>query len=141
MATFPPQTQIFTGDLMAFWDIRYTINLLTLTLMLTLVLTSTQQLALFSTLGAQGQSSLQLGLGQEFLKVTFRQNGYRHIWRALNPFERVAPPSDNPDSVTFLCYVGLTFNHTGRVLSQHNISWLTSHQGKSLASFSQSRVT
>jgi hypothetical protein len=50
-----------------------------------------------------------------------RQNGYSNlqIHRALNPPLRVTQLDKKPDSVTFLLYVGLTFNPISTMLSQH----------------------
>jgi hypothetical protein len=59
----------------------------------------------------------------EFLRTTFRQNGYsdRQIRQALNPPTRVASTPEKPDSVAFLPYVGTTFNRISGLLSRHNI--------------------
>jgi hypothetical protein len=59
----------------------------------------------------------------EFLRTTFRQNGYsdQQIRRALNKPARVASTPDKPDSIAFLPYVGTTFNLISRLLSRHNI--------------------
>jgi hypothetical protein len=59
----------------------------------------------------------------EFLRTTFRQNGYsdRLIQRALNPLVRVASTLDKPASVAFLPYISTTFNRISRLLSRHNI--------------------
>jgi hypothetical protein len=59
----------------------------------------------------------------EFLRTTFRQNGYsdRQIQRILKPLERVGRPPEKPASVAFLPYVSTTFNRTSRLLSKHNI--------------------
>jgi hypothetical protein len=59
----------------------------------------------------------------EFLRTTFRQNGYsdRQIRRALSPPAKDASTPEKPDSVAFLPYVGTTFNRISRLLSRHNI--------------------
>jgi hypothetical protein len=59
----------------------------------------------------------------EFLRTTFRQNGYsdRQIRQALNPPARVASTPEKPGSVAFLPYVSMTFNRNSRLLSRHNI--------------------
>jgi hypothetical protein len=59
----------------------------------------------------------------EFLRTTFRQNGYsdRQIRRALNPPARVSSTPEKPASVAFLPYVSKTFNRISRLPSRHNI--------------------
>jgi hypothetical protein len=59
----------------------------------------------------------------EFLRTTFGQNGYsdRQIRRALNPPAKVASTPKKPASVSFVLYVGTTFNRITRLLSRHNI--------------------
>jgi hypothetical protein len=56
----------------------------------------------------------------EFLRTTFRQNGYsdRQIRRALNPLASVALTPEKPVSVAFLHYIGKTFNRISRLLSR-----------------------
>jgi hypothetical protein len=56
-----------------------------------------------------------------FLGDIIRQNGYSilQIHRGLNPPLRVTQPDKKPDSVTFLLYVGSTFNPISTMLSQH----------------------
>jgi hypothetical protein len=58
-----------------------------------------------------------------FLSDVFRQNGYsdRQINRVLNRRPNISKTDDNPDSVAFLSYVGIIFNHISRVLSRHKI--------------------
>lgn len=57
-----------------------------------------------------------------FLREIFRQNGYsdQQIHRALNPPVEVYLPNNKPDSVTFLPYIWLIFNHITKVLSWNN---------------------
>jgi hypothetical protein len=59
----------------------------------------------------------------EFLRTTFRQNGYsdRQIRRSLNPPARVAPPPKKTASVAFPPYVSTTFNQISRLLSRQDI--------------------
>jgi hypothetical protein len=60
----------------------------------------------------------------EFLKATFRQNGYsdRQIRRDLNPPEIVAPALIKPISVAVLLpFVSTIFSRISRLLSRHNI--------------------
>jgi hypothetical protein len=61
--------------------------------------------------------------GLDFLRTTFRQNGYsdRQIPRILNPPERVALPPEKPALVAFLPYFSATFNRMSRLQSKHNI--------------------
>jgi hypothetical protein len=68
----------------------------------------------------------------EFLRITFRQNGYsdQQIRRALNPPARLASTPEKPASVAFLPYVSMAFNHINRLLSRHNISlWAYPRKG------------
>jgi hypothetical protein len=57
----------------------------------------------------------------DFLRTTFRQNGYSdaQIRRALNPPIRVASIPEKPDSVAFLPHVVTMFNRISRLLSRH----------------------
>jgi hypothetical protein len=59
----------------------------------------------------------------EFLRTTFRQNGYsnQQIRRALNPPVRVVLTPDKPALVAFMSYISTTFNRISRLLSRHNI--------------------
>jgi hypothetical protein len=56
-----------------------------------------------------------------FLRDVFKQNGYndRQIHRALNRCPRLDQLDKKLNSVTFLPFVGTTFNHISRVLTQH----------------------
>jgi hypothetical protein len=67
------------------------------------------------------QDSLQAEL--VFLRDVLRQNGYNdwQIQRVLNRRPNTSRPDDNPDSVSFLPYIGTLFNRISRVLSRHNI--------------------
>jgi hypothetical protein len=58
-----------------------------------------------------------------FLEVTCRQNIYSswQICRILDHPVRAALPSNDPDSLNILPYVGLTFNFTSRMLSWNNL--------------------
>jgi hypothetical protein len=62
------------------------------------------------------EDSLQAEL--MFLKDVFKQNGYNDpkIHRALNRCPHLPQP-DEPNSVTFLPFVGTTFNRISRVLA------------------------
>jgi hypothetical protein len=62
----------------------------------------------------------------EFLRTTFRQNGYsdRQMRRALNPPVRVTLTPEKPASVAFLPYVSTTFNRIRRLLSRHKIKFV-----------------
>jgi hypothetical protein len=57
-----------------------------------------------------------------FLRDIFKQNGYddRQIHRALNRRPQLPQPEE-PNSVTFLPFVGTVFNRISRKLAQHNI--------------------
>jgi hypothetical protein len=57
-----------------------------------------------------------------FLREIFRQNGFsdQQIHRALNPPVKAYLPNNKSDSVIFVSYVWLIFNHITRVLSWNN---------------------
>jgi hypothetical protein len=113
--------------LMAHWAIRFTANSHTQTSTspptLSTILPINNKL---STLVHRARSfcdqdSLHGDL--EFLRTTFRQNGYsdRQIRRAVKPPARVASTPEKPASVAFLPYVSTSFNRISRLVSRHNI--------------------
>jgi hypothetical protein len=56
-------------------------------------------------------------------KGRFQGDGYndRQIHRVLNRRPNCSQPDYNPNSVTFLPYVGTLFNRISRVLTRHNV--------------------
>jgi hypothetical protein len=62
-----------------------------------------------------------------FLGDIFRQNSYtnQQTHRALNPLPTVAQLDKKSESFAFLPYVGSIFNCISRVLSQHNIKFVS----------------
>jgi hypothetical protein len=67
-----------------------------------------------------------------FLKDAFEQNSYndRQIHRALNRDPYVGQPENEPNSVTFLPFVGTIFKHISRVLARQNIKTVGLHYMK-----------
>jgi hypothetical protein len=59
----------------------------------------------------------------EFLKTTFKDNGYsrKQIQRTLNPKVRTSKPKDKPTSVALLPYIQTTYGRLSRMLAKHNI--------------------
>jgi hypothetical protein len=59
----------------------------------------------------------------EFLKSTFRENGYslKQIQHALNPVVRTPKLNNKPTSVALLPYAQTTYSRISRMLVKHNI--------------------
>jgi hypothetical protein len=59
----------------------------------------------------------------QFLKTTFRENGYsmKQIQRALNPVVRTSKLNNKPTLIALLSHVQMTYSCSSRMLAKHNI--------------------
>jgi hypothetical protein len=103
-----PSGQIFTGELMALWAIRYTVNLLIPTNTSALVLTDAGlSILVYRARALCDEDSLHVEM--VYLRDIFRKN--RQTGRTLDPPAKVALANDKPDSFASLPHIGSTFNH------------------------------